>query len=193
MRGAGVPALIAVYQDASGQAFQTGLAYARGIGAGRAGVLETTFKEETETDLFGEQSVLCGGVSELIKAGFDTLVQAGYQPEIAFFECMHELKLIVDLIYRGGLAYMRYSVSDTAEYGDLSRGKRIVTDETRKEMKKILGEIQSGEFAKEWILENQAGRPGFKVQREHEKRLLVEEVGARLRAMMPFLDAVKMI
>ncbi len=193
VRGAGVPALIAIYQDASGQAMQTGLAYARGIGAARAGVLETTFKEETETDLFGEQSVLCGGVSELIKAGFDTLVEAGYQPEIAFFECMHELKLIVDLIYRGGLAYMRYSVSDTAEYGDVSRGKRIVTEETRAEMKKILGEIQSGEFAREWILENQAGRPMFKVLREREKRLLVEEVGARLRAMMPFLDAVKKI
>lgn len=193
VRGAGVPALIAIYQDASGQALQTGLAYARGIGAARAGVLETTFKEETETDLFGEQSVLCGGVSELIKAGFDTLVEAGYQPEIAFFECMHELKLIVDLIYRGGLAYMRYSVSDTAEYGDVSRGKRIVTEETRAEMKKILGEIQSGEFAREWILENQAGRPMFKVLREREKRLLVEEVGARLRAMMPFLDAVKKI
>ncbi|GLI35799.1 ketol-acid reductoisomerase [Desulforhabdus amnigena] len=193
VRGAGVPALYAVHQDATGHAVQTALAYAKGIGATRAGVLETTFKEETETDLFGEQSVLCGGVSELIKAGFDTLVEAGYQPEIAFFECMHELKLIVDLIYRGGLAYMRYSISDTAEYGDLTRGKRVITEETRKEMKKILGEIQSGAFARDWILENQAGRPMFRATRESEKRLLLEEVGSRLRAMMPFLDAVKMI
>jgi ketol-acid reductoisomerase len=193
VRGAGVPALVAIHQDASGQAMQTALAYARGIGATRAGVLETSFREETETDLFGEQSVLCGGVSELVKAGFDTLVEAGYQPEIAFFECMHELKLIVDLIYRGGLAYMRYSISDTAEYGDLTRGKRIVTDETRATMKKILGEIQSGEFARDWILENQAGRPMFRAMRERERRLLVEEVGTRLRAMMPFLDAKKMI
>jgi ketol-acid reductoisomerase len=191
VRGAGVPALFAIHQDATGHAQQTALAYARGIGASRAGVLETTFKEETETDLFGEQSVLCGGVSELVKAGFDTLVEAGYQPEIAFFECMHELKLIVDLIYRGGLAYMRYSISDTAEYGDLSRGKRIITEETRKTMKKILEEIQTGEFARDWILENQAGRPMFKARREMEKRLLIEEVGGRLRAMMPFLDAVK--
>jgi ketol-acid reductoisomerase len=193
VRGAGVPSLVAVQQDAGGNALQTALAHAKGIGSTRAGVLQTSFKEETETDLFGEQSVLCGGVSELIKAGFDTLVEAGYQPEIAFFECMHELKLIVDLIYRGGLAYMRYSISDTAEYGDLSRGKRIITAETRAVMKKILSEIQSGEFAKEWILENQAGRPMFSTMREMEKRLLVEEVGSRLRAMMPFLDAVKMI
>jgi ketol-acid reductoisomerase len=193
VRGAGVPALVAIQQDASGQALQTALAYASGIGATRAGVMETTFKEETETDLFGEQAVLCGGVSELIKAGFDTLVEAGYQPEIAFFECMHELKLIVDLIYRGGLAYMRYSVSDTAEYGDLSRGKRIVNEQTRAEMKKILAEVQSGQFAREWILENQAGRPMFQTTRNMEKTLLVEQVGAKLRAMMPFLDAVKMI
>lgn len=193
VRGAGVPALYAIHQDGSGNALQTALAYAKGIGATRAGVLETTFKEETETDLFGEQSVLCGGVSELIKAGFDTLVQAGYQPEIAFFECMHELKLIVDLIYRGGLAYMRYSISDTAEYGDLTRGKRLITEKTRETMKEILGEIQSGQFARDWILENQAGRPMFKAMRETEKRLQVEEVGSRLRAMMPFLDAVKMI
>ncbi|MGC9967587.1 MAG: ketol-acid reductoisomerase [Syntrophobacteraceae bacterium] len=193
VRGAGVPALVAIQQDASGQALQTALAYASGIGATRAGVMETTFKEETETDLFGEQAVLCGGVSELIKAGFDTLVEAGYQPEIAFFECMHELKLIVDLIYRGGLAYMRYSVSDTAEYGDLSRGKRIINNETRAEMKRILEEIQSGEFAREWILENQAGRPMFQTTRNREKALLVEQIGAKLRAMMPFLDAIKMI
>ncbi len=193
VRGAGVPALVAIHQDASGHALETALAYASGIGATRAGVIETTFKEETETDLFGEQSVLCGGVSELIKAGFDTLVEAGYQPEIAFFECMHELKLIVDLIYRGGLAYMRYSISDTAEYGDLSRGKRIINDQTRAEMKKILEEIQSGQFAREWILENQAGRPMFQAVRNREKALLVEQIGARLRAMMPFLDAVKMV
>jgi len=193
VRGAGVPALVAIHQDRSGQALQSALAYASGIGATRAGVIETTFKEETETDLFGEQAVLCGGVSELIKAGFDTLVEAGYQPEIAFFECMHELKLIVDLIYRGGLAYMRYSVSDTAEYGDLSRGKRIITEQTRVEMKKMLAEVQSGEFAREWILENQAGRPMFQAIRNREKALLVEQIGAKLRAMMPFLDAVKMV
>jgi ketol-acid reductoisomerase len=189
VRGAGVPALVAVHQDGNGQALPIALAHAKGIGATRAGVLQTTFQEETETDLFGEQSVLCGGVSELVKAGFQTLVDAGYQPEIAFFECMHELKLIVDLIYQGGLAYMRYSISDTAEYGDLTRGKRLITDETRKEMKKILGEIQSGEFARDWILENQAGRPMFRAMREREKKLLVEEVGRKLRAMMPFLDA----
>jgi ketol-acid reductoisomerase len=193
VRGAGVPALVAIQQDASGQALQTALAYASGLGATRAGVMETTFKEETETDLFGEQAVLCGGVSELIKAGFDTLVEAGYQPEIAFFECMHELKLIVDLIYRGGLAYMRYSVSDTAEYGDLTRGKRVINDDTRDEMRRILQEIQSGQFAREWILENQAGQPMFRTTRASEKRLLLEEIGAKLRAMMPFLDAVKMI
>lgn len=193
VRGAGVPSLVAVQQDASGQAMQTALAYAKGIGATRAGVIETTFKEETETDLFGEQAVLCGGVSELVKAGFDTLVEAGYQPEIAYFECMHELKLIVDLFYRGGLAFMRYSVSDTAEYGDLTRGKRIITEETREEMRMILEEVQTGAFAREWILENQAGRPMFRTQREIEKRLLIEEVGAKLRAMMPFLDAVKVV
>jgi ketol-acid reductoisomerase len=193
VRGAGVPVLVAIHQDASGQALPTALAYAKGIGGTRAGAIETTFKEETETDLFGEQAVLCGGVSELVKAGFDTLVEAGYQPEIAYFECMHELKLIVDLFYRGGLAFMRYSVSDTAEYGDLSRGKRIVTEETRAEMKKMLEEVQSGAFAKEWILENQAGRPMFRALREKEKRHLIEEVGARLRSMMPFLDAVKTV
>jgi ketol-acid reductoisomerase len=188
-RGAGVPALVAVHQDASGNALQTALAYARGIGATRAGVMETTFKEETETDLFGEQAVLCGGVSELIKAGFETLVEAGYQPEIAFFECMHELKLIVDLIYQGGLEYMRYSISDTAEYGDYTRGRRVVTEETRKAMKAILEEIQSGAFAREWILENQAGGPMFRALRARERAHLVEEVGKKLRAMMPFLDA----
>jgi ketol-acid reductoisomerase len=189
LRGAGVPALVAIHQDASGQALPTALAYARGIGATRAGVIETTFREETETDLFGEQSVLCGGITELIKAGFDTLVAAGYQPEIAFFECMHEVKLIVDLIYQGGLSYMRYSISDTAEYGDLTRGKRIITDETRATMKQILKEVQSGAFAREWILENQAGRPMFRALRAQEKEHLVETVGKKLRAMMPFLDA----
>jgi ketol-acid reductoisomerase len=189
VRGAGVPSLVAIHQDASGQALQTALAYARGIGATRAGVMETTFKEETETDLFGEQSVLCGGISELIKAGFDTLVDAGYQPEIAFFECMHEVKLVVDLIYQGGLSYMRYSISDTAEYGDLTRGKRIVTDETRATMKQILGEVQSGAFAREWILENQAGRPMFRALRAKDRSLLIEQVGKKLRSMMPFLEA----
>ncbi len=189
VRGAGVPALVAIHQDASGQALQTALAYAKGIGATRAGVMETTFQEETETDLFGEQAVLCGGVSELIKAGFETLVEAGYQPEIAFFECMHELKLIVDLIYQGGLSYMRYSISDTAEYGDYTRGRRIITEETRKEMKRILEEIQSGAFAKEWILENQAGSPMFRAMRRRERSHPVEDVGKRLRRMMPFLDA----
>lgn len=189
VRGAGVPALLAVQQDASGNARQTAMAYAKGIGATRAGLIETTFKEETETDLFGEQSVLCGGVSELVKAGFETLVEAGYQPEIAFFECMHELKLIVDLIYQGGLGYMRYSISDTAEYGDLTRGKRIVNQETRAVMKKILEEIQTGAFAREWILENQAGRPMFSTERNREKTHLIEQVGQKLRAMMPFLDA----
>jgi ketol-acid reductoisomerase len=189
VRGAGVPSLVAIQQDASGQALQTALAYARGIGATRAGVMETTFKEETETDLFGEQSVLCGGISELIKAGFDTLVEAGYQPEIAFFECMHEVKLVVDLIYQGGLSYMRYSISDTAEYGDLTRGKRIVTDETRATMKQILSEVQSGAFAREWILENQAGRPMFRALRAKDRSLLIEQVGKKLRGMMPFLEA----
>lgn len=191
VRGAGVPALVAIHQDASAHALQTALAYASGIGATRAGVIETTFKEETETDLFGEQAVLCGGVSELVKAGFDTLVQAGYQPEIAYFECMHELKLIVDLFYRGGLAFMRYSVSDTAEYGDYTRGPRIINEQTRAEMKKILHEVQSGAFAREWILENQAGRPGYRASKEADKNLLIEKVGSKLRSMMPFLDAVK--
>jgi ketol-acid reductoisomerase len=188
-RGAGVPSLIAVYQDHSGKAKQTALAYAKGIGATRAGVIETTFKEETETDLFGEQVVLCGGASELVRAGFDTLVQAGYQPEIAYFECLHELKLIVDLFYEGGISYMRYSVSDTAEYGDLTRGRRIINDETRKEMKKILDEIQNGQFAKEWILENQANRPQFNALRKRDQEHLIEKVGKALRAMMPWIKA----
>jgi len=185
--GKGVPALIAIKQDASGKAKQTALAYAKGIGSARAGVIETTFKEETETDLFGEQVVLCGGVTELIRAGFDTLVEAGYQPEIAYFECLHELKLIVDLIYEGGIANMRYSISNTAEYGDLSRGPRIITDETRWEMKEILREIQTGEFAREWILENQANRPVFKALAEEGANHLIEKVGKELRGMMSWI------
>ncbi len=186
-RGAGVPCLVAVQQDATGKALKRALAYAKGIGGTRAGVLETTFREETETDLFGEQCVLCGGVSALIKAGFETLVEAGYQPEIAFFECCHELKLIVDLIYEGGLAFMRYSISDTAEYGDLTRGPRIINEEVKKEMKRILEEIQSGRFAREWILENQANRPVMNALRRREAEHPIEEVGAKLRAMMPWL------
>lgn len=186
-RGAGVPALVAVFQDHSGQAKQTALAYAKGIGATRAGVIETTFKEETETDLFGEQAVLCGGVSELVRAGFDTLVEAGYQPEIAYFECLHELKLIVDLFYEGGISYMRYSVSDTAEYGDLTRGRRIITEETRKEMKKMLEEIQTGQFANEWIVENLAHRPRFNALKKRDEEHLIEKVGKELRAMMPWI------
>ena len=186
-KGAGVPSLVAIHQDATGNALVTALAYAKGLGATRAGVIETTFEEETETDLFGEQAVLCGGVTELVKASFDTLVDAGYQPEIAYFECLHELKLIVDLFYQGGISFMRYSVSDTAEYGDYSRGKRIITEETRETMQEILAEVQSGEFAREWILENQAGRPVFNALRRAEKEHPIEEVGAKLRAMMPWL------
>jgi ketol-acid reductoisomerase len=186
-KGAGVPCLVAVEQNPSGKALETALAYAKGIGATRAGVLETTFREETETDLFGEQAVLCGGVSELVKAGFDTLVEAGYAPEIAYFECFHELKLIVDLFYQGGLKYMRYSVSDTAEYGDYTRGPRIITEETRDEMRQILYEVQSGEFAKEWILENQAKRPVFNALRRQEAAHPIEEVGEKLRSMMGWL------
>jgi len=188
--GGGTPCLLAVHQDATGHARQLALSYAKGIGGTRAGVIETTFAEETETDLFGEQAVLCGGVSALIKAGFDTLVEAGYQPEIAYFECMHELKLIVDLMYRGGLNYMRYSVSDTAEYGDYTAGPRLITAETRKEMKKLLTEIQDGTFARTWIGENEKGRPGFKAMRTKEQDLLLEKVGAKLRDMMPFLNPV---
>jgi ketol-acid reductoisomerase len=190
-KGAGVPSLVAIYQDFSKKAKQTALAYAKGIGATRAGVIETTFKEETETDLFGEQAVLCGGVTELIKAGFDTLVEAGYQPEIAYFECLHELKLIVDLIYEGGMSFMRYSVSDTAEYGDLTRGKRIITSETREEMKRMLKEVQTGSFAKEWILENQVRRPMFNALRRKEAEHPIEEVGKKLRSMMGWLQEKK--
>src|SRR5687767_6558676 len=188
--GQGTPGLLAVHQDASGHAKRDALAYAKGIGCTRAGVIETTFAEETETDLFGEQAVLCGGVSALVKAGFETLVKAGYQPEIAYFECMHELKLIVDLMYRGGLSYMRYSVSDTAEHGDYTGGARLVTDETRREMERMLGEIRSGAYAKNWIAENEAGRPWFDKKRRDERAQPIEEVGARLRAMIPFLDAI---
>jgi ketol-acid reductoisomerase len=186
-KGAGVPSLVAIFQDPSGQALKTGLAYAKGIGATRAGVILTTFKEETETDLFGEQAVLCGGVTELVKAGFDTLVEAGYQPEIAYFECLHELKLIVDLMYEGGISNMRFSISDTAEYGDLTRGKRIITEETREEMRYMLQEIQTGEFAREWILENKANRPVFNALRRLEAEHPIEEVGKKLRQMMPWL------
>jgi ketol-acid reductoisomerase len=189
--GQGTPGLLAVHQDASGQAKATALAYARGIGCTRAGVIETTFAEETETDLFGEQAVLCGGASALVKAGFETLVKNGYQPEIAYFECMHELKLIVDLMYRGGLNYMRYSVSDTAEDGDYTAGPRVVTDETKREMQKILDEIKSGAYAKRWVAENESGRPVFNATRAAERSHKIEQVGAKLRAMMPFLDAVE--
>jgi ketol-acid reductoisomerase len=190
VEGGGVPALLAVHNDASGKADALALSYAHGIGAGRAGVLTTTFTEETETDLFGEQTVLCGGVSELVKAAFGTLVDAGYQPEIAYFECLHELKLIVDLMYRGGLSYMRYSISDTAEYGDYVAGPRIVTAATRSAMKEILGEIKDGTFAKKWIGENAAGRPEFTKKKQEERQLLIERVGAKLRQMMPFVDPV---
>ncbi len=189
VKGAGVPSLIAVHSDASGKARDIALAYAKGIGATRAGVLETTFKEETETDLFGEQCVLCGGASELVKAGFDTLVAAGYQPEIAYFECLHELKLIVDLFYQGGINYMRYSVSDTAEYGDYMIGKRIINDDTRKEMKKVLSEIQDGTFARNWIIENMARRPNFNAVRRTQKEHLIEKVGKELRKMMKWIDS----
>src|SRR5262249_34305669 len=187
--GGGTPALLAIHQDASGIAHKVALAYAKGIRTARAGVLATTFAEETETDLFGEQAVLCGGTSELVKAAFETLVDAGYKPEIAYFECLHELKLIVDLMYRGGLNYMRYSVSDTAEWGDYGAGKRVVNEGVRAEMKKLLGEIQSGEFAKKWMAEHQGGRKEFEAIRNKEREQQLEVVGRRLRKMMPFLDA----
>ncbi len=188
-RGGGVPCLIALGQGASEETLKLGLAYAKGIGGTRGGVIETTIEEETETDLFGEQVVLCGGVSELVKAAFETLVDAGYQPEMAYFECLHELKLIVNLFYQGGLNYMRYSVSNTAEYGDYTRGPRIITDETRREMKKILKEIQTGEFARQWILENQAGAPAFRARRRLDQSLEIEQVGKRLRSLMSWIDA----
>jgi ketol-acid reductoisomerase len=190
-QGSGVPALIAVHQNATEQAKQLTLAYACGVGSTRAGVLDTTFKEETETDLFGEQTVLCGGVTALVKTAFETLVEAGYQPELAYFECMHELKLIVDLFYEGGMGYMRYSVSDTAEYGDYTRGPRVIDEHTRENMRQILAAIQDGTFAREWILENQAGRPHFMALRRQNAEHPIEEVGAQLRAMMPWLKAAK--
>ncbi|MBV8756846.1 MAG: ketol-acid reductoisomerase [Deltaproteobacteria bacterium] len=188
--GSGVPALIAVHQDASGSARQLALSYAAAIGAGRAGMLATTFAEETETDLFGEQAVLCGGVSALVKAGFETLTAAGYQPEVAYFECLHELKLIVDLMYRGGLSYMRYSVSDTAEHGDYVSGPRVIDARVKDAMRSVLAEIQNGTFARRWIDENHQGRPWFEAERAKETRHPIEEVGVKLRAMMPFLDPV---
>lgn len=190
--GSGVPCLIAVEQDYSGKAKDLALAYANGIGGARAGVLETTFKDETETDLFGEQAVLCGGITALIKAGFETLVEAGYAPENAYFECMHEMKLIVDLMYQGGMAAMRYSISDTAEYGDYVTGSRIITDETKKEMKRVLTEIQNGTFAKKWLLENQVGRPTFNAMRRMEAEHPIEKVGKELREMMSWIDSKKL-
>jgi ketol-acid reductoisomerase len=191
VEGGGTPALIAVHQDATGHAKALALSYGSAIGVGRAGIVETTFAEETETDLFGEQAVLCGGTSALVKAGFETLVEAGYQPEIAYFECLHELKLIVDLMYRGGLSYMRYSISDTAEHGDYTGGPRIVTDETRRTMKQMLKEIQDGEYARKWVAEHEAGRPWFNAQRAKERNQLLERVGSELRDMMPFVHPAK--
>ena len=187
-QGGGVPGLLAIYQDSTGRAHEVGLAYAKGIGCGRAGVIETTFREETETDLFGEQVVLCGGLTELIRAGFDTLVEAGYQPEVAYFECLHEVKLIVDLIYEGGIANMRSSISDTAEFGDLMSGRRVVTEETRAEMRQILADIQEGRFAKEWLSENQVGRPVYNARKQLDSEHLIEDVGEKLRGMMSWLD-----
>jgi ketol-acid reductoisomerase len=189
--GRGVPGLVAVHQDASGQALANALAYAGGIGCARAGVIETTFREETETDLFGEQAVLCGGVTALVKAGFETLTSAGYRPEMAYFECLHELKLIVDLMYRGGMQFMRYSISDTAEYGDYTRGPRVITEQTRAEMRRILEQVQDGSFAREWLAENRAGRPNFERLRQEDRDHLIEQVGARLRAMMPWSEEGK--
>ncbi len=192
-KGSGVPMLLAVHQDPSGNTRGLGLSYASAIGGGRAGVIETSFREETETDLFGEQVVLCGGLTSLIQAGYETLVQAGYSPEMAYFECLHEVKLIVDLIYEGGIANMRYSISTTAKYGDVTRGPRIITDKTKKEMRKILTEIQSGQFAKEWVLENQANRPVYNALLAKGEAHPVEEVGAKLRAMMPWLKKEKLV
>jgi ketol-acid reductoisomerase len=193
IQGGGVPSLIAVHQDASGKARDIAMAYASANGGGRAGIIETTFREETETDLFGEQAVLCGGVTALVEAGFDTLVEAGYAPEMAYFECMHELKLIVDLMYEGGIANMRYSISNTAEYGDFTRGPRVITEETRAEMKKILKEIQDGDFAREFILENRAGAPSLKAMRRIGKAHLIETVGSKLREMMPWIGENKLV
>jgi ketol-acid reductoisomerase len=192
-QGIGTPALVAVHQDATGKALQRALAYAAGIGVARAGVIETSFKEETETDLFGEQVVLCGGVTELVRSGFETLVDAGYQPEIAYFECLHELKLIVDLMYEGGMSWMRYSISDTAEYGDYTRGPRVIDDKVRAEMQRILDEIQSGQFAKEWITEAENGFPNFRRLRRQARTSRVEDVGRELRRMMPWLESEKKV
>ena len=189
--GMGVPALVAVHQNVSGKALEQALGYGLGLGCLKAGIIETSFKEEAETDLFGEQAVLCGGLCELIRAGFDTLVKAGYAPEMAYFECLHEVKLIVDLIYEGGLSYMRYSISDTAEYGDYTRGPRIINEQTREEMRKILSEIQSGKFARDWMAENKSGRKNFLAMREAQQNQLIETVGTGLRAMMPFLKKKK--
>ncbi len=191
--GGGVPSLIAIYQDASGQARDIALSYASANGGGRSGIIETNFREETETDLFGEQAVLCGGASALVQAGFETLVEAGYAPEMAYFECLHELKLIVDLMYQGGIADMRYSISNTAEYGDYASGSRIITDETKKEMKRVLEDIQTGKFAREFILDNQAGNPVLKARRRHAQEHQIEEVGAKLRGMMPWIGKNKLI
>lgn len=191
VEGAGVPALIGIYQDASGTTKDVALAYAKGIGAARAGVLETTFKEETETDLFGEQAVLCGGLTSLVKAGFETLIEAGYQPEVAYFECLHELKLIVDLMYEDGLAGMRYSISDTAQWGDFTSGPRVINEETKARMQEVLKDVQTGEFAKGWILENQANRPVYNAINEAEKQHPIEVVGKELRKMMPFVKKDK--
>lgn len=192
-KGSGVPVLLAIHQDPSGNTRRVGLAYASAVGGGRAGIIETSFREETETDLFGEQVVLCGGLTSLIQAGFETLVEAGYSPEMAYFECLHEVKLIVDLIYEGGIANMRYSISTTAKYGDVTRGPRIVTEQTKQEMRKILEEIQSGRFAKEWVLENQANRPVYNALLAKGERHPIEDVGARLRAMMPWLKKEKLV
>jgi len=192
-KGGGVPSLIAVHQDPSGNALDIGLSYASAIGAGRSGIIETTFREECETDLFGEQVVLCGGLSALITAGYETLVEAGYAPEMAYFECLHEVKLIVDLIYEGGIANMRYSISNTAEYGDYSRGQRLINDSVKAEMKKILGEIQSGQFAREWVLENAAGQASFKAMRRRGAEHEIEQVGERLRGMMPWITAGRLV
>jgi ketol-acid reductoisomerase len=189
VRGAGMPALVAVHQDATGQAKERALSYGWGIGSAKAGILETTFKEETETDLFGEQAVLCGGMAELITAGFETLVEAGYQPEAAYFECLHETKLIVDLLYEGGLSYMRYSISDTAEWGDYTAGPKVINESSRQAMKELLANIQSGEFAKKWVEENDNGLPNMKAYREKARAHQIEAVGKQLRGMMPFLEA----
>jgi ketol-acid reductoisomerase len=192
-KGGGVPCLIAVHQDSSGNAHDIALAYASGVGGGRSGIIETTFKDETETDLFGEQAVLCGGLTELIRAGYETLVEAGYPPEMAYFECLHEVKLIVDLIYEGGIANMRYSISNTAEYGDMTRGKRLVTDDTRKAMKQILADIQSGKFADEWMTEYRCGLPHFRELRKEAEKHPIEEVGSRLRGLMPWLKSERLV